>query len=218
MPVLHGIDLRYVEIEYELWAVREFLNVVEVQLAHLRDQAEVATRAATEGRGLDWEDGEVQMKFQELYEKAEYIFPRYVRGPAVITLCAAYESAVLEIAAFLERQRKLQVSLRSRRDGSFLDRARKHYALVLSLPLDTDPSRLARLADLYEFRNWLAHVNGRLDSVSPARRPHFRDLVRRHPENVIDRDWLMVDAKYLEAAYADVDASVRDLIARARAV
>jgi hypothetical protein len=103
------IDLRYVEVEYELWALRHMLNVIEPAIAHLSAEDEAETLAELRGRGWIDDEAEYDLARQETREKREYVLPRFMRGPFLIALAACFESGVTSIAH--AKQRELHAAL-----------------------------------------------------------------------------------------------------------
>ncbi len=97
MPKIH-IDFRLTEIEYELWALGQFLEFLEPQIVYLRDQDASRTFAQLRESGWDHDEGEIQLAAQELSERQDYVVPRFMRGPFLVSLWACYEAAVGEVA------------------------------------------------------------------------------------------------------------------------
>ncbi len=215
MTRLH-LDFRFVGIERELWALEQFLRVVEPQIGYLRDQDRIRTEAALREARYKWEDPETQEAFQDLDERAESVFPRFLRAPFLISLWACYESAIFEIAA--ERGQALSSKLRLRdiRGDDFLDGAQRYFDAVLGELLEEDPVRLRTLADLLVIRNILAHANGQARLISPERLRNLKLVLARHPSVVLDDDYLRPSPDLLTTCYAAVEGSLRALVNRIR--
>ena len=86
-------DFRFIEIEYELWALEHLLGVLEQQIAYLRDQDPVRTFAELRERGWEHDEGERQLAAQELTERKAIhdlrkrrSFGPNLRSPAVIAI------------------------------------------------------------------------------------------------------------------------------------
>src|SRR5687768_6171751 len=103
MPKIQ-IDLRFVEIEYELWGLGQFLSFLEPQIQEIIRQDRRNTFADLKKRGWDHDEIEVGLATQELSEREAFIIPRFMRGPFLVSLWACYESALGELANF-HRQR-----------------------------------------------------------------------------------------------------------------
>ena len=76
--------------------------------------------------------------------------------------------------------------------------------------------RLARISDLYEFRNALAHANGQFRALTPGKSKALDALLSRYPTNEVEQGYFIPSAEYVAAAFGDVDASLRDLVHRVR--
>src|SRR5688572_8272221 len=109
---LINLDWRFIEIEYELWALGHLLGVLEQQVEFLRAQDELKTFAELKERGWDHDGAERQLASQELRDRQDYVIPRFLRGPFVVSLWACYESAVREVAEYYQRKRKVELGVR----------------------------------------------------------------------------------------------------------
>lgn len=211
------LDLRLIEIEYELWALGEFLNYMEPQIAHLADQDRVQTFAKLREAGWEHDETEVQLAIQELSERHDYVIPRFMRGPFIVALWACYEAAVSEIAVYRKRQQGATLDLRELRGDNFLTRARRYFDAVLDSALELDEARYHRLADLLAVRNALAHANGQRRGMSFEAWDRLTEILRRHdtpPDEY--RGIVVLSAEYVRHAFEDINASARDLVNRAR--
>ena len=94
----YTIDLRYVAVEYELWGLGQVLPVLEATIDRLAREDEAATIASLREAGATIDDGDVDIAYQDIAEKRDYVLPRFVRGPFVIALWATFESLIQAIA------------------------------------------------------------------------------------------------------------------------
>ena len=215
MPIFRP-DWRFVEIEHELWALSQFLPWVEQQIAYLRAQDRIRTEAELVEQGYKWEDGDTQVAFQQIYDRAERIFPRFMRGPFILSLWACFESSVMEVGDYLAREQHRELRLREVRGKDFVDGAVRYYSTVLGVPLDRDTLRLDRIRDLLRVRNAFAHGNGQQRAVPPDKWAALEQAIQRNPEIVVTDGVLVLSAHFLRTAWADVDESVRELVLRVR--
>lgn len=214
-----NFDLRFIEIEYELWALGQFLKFMEPQIATLQVQDEATTFRQLRESGWDDDEMELQLASQELRERQEFVVPRFMRGPFLVALWACYEAAVTEIASFIQRTKQAGLELSELRGDSLLTRARRYFDAVLLEPLDLDDSRYARLVDLMVIRHSLAHANGQRRAMTPRRWATLSDALTRNGTPADDyRGLVLLSPDYLKAAYSDVNTSLRDLVKRARAM
>jgi hypothetical protein len=211
------IDFRYSDIHAELWALGHMLEVIEPAIALLAEQDEAKTLA--ELKLSRWADdpAEVDLAYQEIREIREYILPRFMRGPFVVSLWACFESGVQAVARGLHDEQSAPIELRELKGESFLAQSKRYFQAILRLPLEVDGARYARLADLARVRNALAHANGLREGMSSDSWRKLGATLSHHGVALdIDRGMLVLPRTYVESAYRDVDASLRSLVDRAR--
>jgi hypothetical protein len=144
------------------------------------------------------------------------VLPRFVRGPFVIALWATFESLIQAIAR--ERSIAMRSPLRlSQLRGDFLRQATVYFDAILRLPLESDPSRLGRLRDLYRVRNALVHANGSKEAMSEESWNELASTLLRGGVSADRyRGLVVLTPEYVASAFDDVSSSLRDLVARAR--
>jgi len=209
------LDFRFVEIEYELWALGEYLNALEQQLPAIAEEKRTQTFARLQAEKSDWDDPETELAFRELDEIAESVLPRFLRGPFLVTLWALYESAITEIAGYLKQQQKKALGLQDIRDG-FLDRARKYFDHILAFPLCADDRTWERLQMLMILRNALAHANGRIEAVKEKSRSKIEEYTKMRVGVAVENGNLSFTEAFVRETYALVHESLINLIERVR--
>lgn len=209
------VDFRFMEIEYELWALGQILGLMEKQIQLVQQQDQAQTFAYLREKGWDHDEAEVDLASQELCEKQRYVIPRFVRGPYVVSLWACFEAAILELANYRQHQIGAKLSLGDLRSDTVLKRARRYFEAVLDLPLDQNEARYTRLSDLSLVRNSLAHANGQKHGMSPeAWKLLTGALERQATPPDYDRGFVILSDTYVTAAFEDVNGCVRDLVHR----
>ena len=208
-------DPRFVEIEHELWALGEYLQWVEPQIEELRLKDKERIEKELSDQGLPWDDADVQVAYQEIQERAENVFPRFLRGPFLTALWASYESGVKELADNIARSQSLDLRLKNIQGKHFVDEAERYFNTVLEIFLDQDDGRLERIADLLQIRNIFAHANGQERGVPKEKRPKIADLLSRNGIGFVD-GYLNASPEYLARAFEDVDGSLRTLVNKVR--
>jgi hypothetical protein len=205
------VDLRFTEIRYELWALGEVLKTIEPQLRNLRLEDHERTSSAL--MRID-DPGEWQDEMREFVERTDYVLPRFVRGPYIVSLVASYESAVYELARYAQHDRKAPLAMTDLRGEPLLDRAEKYFGLYLGIPLDDDADRLERLRDLYSLRNLLAHANGLVRGLTKEGAKRLERLKSKYSTITVERDAVMLAPAHLSQAHLDVNNSLVKLILR----
>ncbi len=211
-----SFDLRYVEVEYELWALRHMLDLIEPAIAHLSEVDEKQTLEELRKAGWDHLEPEVDIALQDIREKRLYVLPRYMRGPFLVAVWACLESAVTAIAEQKAREIDAPVRLGELK-GDFLTRAGRYFGAVLGFPFEEDQARRRRLDALYSVRNVIAHANGLKEGVSDERWRGVRRALAGSGSLDNSRGMVILSHDYIEGAYEDVDGCLRGLVQRARA-
>jgi len=163
MPLIR-VDLRLLDIYFELWALEEHLVALEDNIAFVRSQDRIRTEAQLQEGGFSQDESEVQLAFQEHDQRVNHVLPRYLRGSFLVALWAVYEAAIGDIADHLRARAGVALRLSDFR-GDFLERARKYFEHVLHRDLMPDKSTAEALGRLLLLRNAFAHANGRLDAI-----------------------------------------------------
>lgn len=154
------IDLRFIEIFHELYALEDYINSIELQLPQLIEKEK---EKVFQNRPKD-DFIELQQKEYELYELIEDVLPRYFRNPIVITLWAIFESAIIEIAKEIKDQLDIPITLGDIK-GDFLTRTNKYFNHIIKFSIDVRGDSWKQIRKFYLLRNAIAHGNGRLDNL-----------------------------------------------------
>lgn len=207
--------IKFADISYELWALSEYLKVIDPQLAHLSEQDRRRLEQSLREEGNEGDEIERDIALREHWERNERVLPRLFRGPFLISLWAAYESAVHQIAEHHRAQKGLSLRFEEVRGGNNLSRAQRYYGAVIVEPLDLQDDRVKRLSDLNEIRNVFAHANGQLRWVKQGSRSQLQNIIARYPSLEVESDFLIPSQSYVLNAYEDVAGSIRALVHRA---
>jgi hypothetical protein len=207
-----NIDLRFVEVGYELMMLSEYVALLETNLPTI-----IEAEKKRIWLDLDREDDADRSSGYHLEQRLEEgVTTRFLTAAAVTGTWAIYEATVAKMASHIQRSK--EVSLRmSHLKGNFLQRARRYFDDVLKLdlhPIDTDWSRLERLGNL---RNVLAHANGRLWDVPEDDRRRATSWVASTPGlTIVDEEYLIVSLAFARESLSFVDDLLRELVERVR--
>jgi hypothetical protein len=211
------VDFRYVEFEYELLALRQMLLAIEPTIERLSAENEEETLAELRDNGWDHDEAELDMAFQDIRDVRDFMLPRFLRGPFVVSLWACFEAAVSAVAMKMHDELSASSTLHEQRRGSFPKKARRYFQEVLGVPLEFETARYHRLVDLYAVRNALAHANGLKEGMSPKEWEKLETAVAGHAIGVDQhRGALRLTQSYVASAYEDVNDCLRSLVSRAR--
>jgi hypothetical protein len=208
------IDFRFVEIEYELWALQEYIRTLESQLPLLETQEQEKLRERI--REQDYDESDANIEYQQYYDLIERMLPRFFRSPVLVTLWAIYESAIKEIASYIKEKQKCSLDIQDIR-GDTLGRTKKYYDHVLKFPLITSDQTWEYLEMLLVLRNALAHGNGRKDAIKNDTWKKIEKWQKAKTGVVVEDDYLIFTASFVQEAFTIVSDALRDLIQRTRA-
>jgi len=208
-----SIDFRFHEVKYELWALGEYIDMVERQLPIVERQEIDRVTSRLRAEGLEHDEAERSIASQTMVDLIENVAPRYFRGPILVALWAIYESASVEIAEYLREKKSALLALDDIRGNSDLDKTQKYFNKVLNFPLYTNDQAGNCLRELNLLRNELAHSNGRFSRIRPARRGEIERLATRGV-TVSQTDTLLFNNQFVRETFETVDSSLRDLITR----
>ena len=111
----------------------------------------------------DWYE-EWDLKNQEWELQTEFILPKILHSPFLLTIFALYETTVTEIANLLQPKQNTKVSLAAH--GSFPTEAKRFFRKDIQLRLYSSNQNWERITQLYTLRNAIIHANSRFDMMS----------------------------------------------------
>ena len=133
----------------------------------------------------------------EVSELTEEILPRFYLSSCVITIWALFELSVSTLTDYLGKREGARLLLSDIRGRSLRDRVKKYFEAVLKIECPIQDSDWNKLTDLQEFRNCLAHSNGRLLNDVPNRNDKIMTLVNRTSEVDLKRGVLSFNQEYV---------------------
>ncbi|MDP2277082.1 MAG: hypothetical protein Q8K51_02555 [Nitrospirota bacterium] len=132
--MLFNIDLRFVEVLYELNATERYISIFESQLPGIVKQEEKKAYDRIREEHLNINDGEADIIRQELYDLTDNVLPRFFRNAILVTLWSIFESAIITIAKELQAARSKALGIDDLK-GDFLERTKKYFHHVVNFPL-----------------------------------------------------------------------------------
>lgn len=168
MVKLDKIDFRFIEINYELHALEQYMDSIESQLPHLIRIEEEKVYDDLREKGYENDEIERQIAQQQLDDFIDNVLPRYFFSQILVTLWAIFESAIVEIANEIKDHKKQGIYLNDI-NGDFLERTNKYFNHILKFPIKTRDSAWQHLRMFYILRNAIAHANGRMDNIKSKR-------------------------------------------------
>jgi hypothetical protein len=209
-------DDRLLDVSLEIFALEDYLKLLEKQIDHVRNSERLILDAVRNAQDLSQDDPDPVLQQAEwnYHDRVESLLPRFFRGPFLVALYAVYESAVTGIARLIQVQQGQKISLNDIRGDDFLDRAKKYYKHILRFELCEDNTSWQHVTMLSELRNAIAHTNGRLEMLSGRAKARIRDWEKKHIGIETDSGYIIVDSAFVQKTFGLVRGSLQGLIER----
>ena len=215
MKINIGIRYGHLIILLELEAFEKYINRLERVMKYLCDQEPLRTSHILR-RLQDPIDKDLEEN--ALSEFQVNIIPRFFRNPALVSLYAIWETAVIEIASDLRQLKREPTQLADIKKGSLLDKSKKYFNEVLKVSLCSDSRSLEQLEMLGVIRNAIAHCNGRLEKVKPKNKKKIEDWISSDIGVSETEGDLLISKTFLKNNYRVVKDTVHSLITQLNAL
>ena len=204
-----SFDLMYIEME--LSTLAQHLKLIEQQLVLSSIEAKNYLERETAELCLDVleEQAHWDILNQEYQFKVDFILPRTLRNPFLITLYSTYESAVVQIAELMQKKLKQKIVLQDIK-GDFLTGSKKYYRYVLNMELSVRNERWQRLRLLSDLRNSVVHANG----LIKASKNSGMKKALKHKGVMEKYGYVLVSEEFLRETSEIVESELRSLIKR----
>jgi hypothetical protein len=199
---LLNLDLSYpgISFGYESWALDSYLQVLEHQISHARDQYRLRAERELEQSKEKLAREEYWSKLSQIEDAAEKQIPRFFRIGALIPIWGLFESFLSDFSLWVGKQEAAGVSFRDIRAQNFRGQIEKYFEGILRIDLPWSAEERERLGHLQELRNFIAHRNGRLMDLPLEREREIKALVAKLPGVLIEDSTLVVSAAYIHEA------------------
>lgn len=209
---IEKIDSRLLYASIELDALEEHLQLIENQMAQIRETARNKTETYIRKEGLCPDDPEWDIAWQKYDYRIDQL-PRFFRGTFLVVLYAAYESIVTEIARLIQVKQSQKIKLNDLR-GGFLERAKKYYKHILKFDLYSEEKAWEQVRRLSTLRNAFAHANGRLDMLKDRERKIIQKWAQKNLGISTYYGYIICEVNIVADMYGAVRSSLEDLIER----
>jgi len=208
----YTLDFRLLGVTVELLVLERHLEIIEQQIAQGREKAD--GELAIKSRTFDLRDPDDEAEFSLLVQErdfeVDFVQPRVLRGPFLVTLFAVYESAVSEIACRIQARKGVETSLRDEKVRGFLSKAKEYYDVRLQFDLSISNRRWENLRQLSKLRNAIAHANGRLETIGAKKAEELLKV----PGISDEMDCIVVSEVFLREIFGIVKDDLEDLVER----
>ena len=197
-----NLDISFpgISFGYESWALESYLNVLEEQISHARDQYRLRAERELEAQKGDLEHHEYGERLFMIDEAADGQIPRFFRIGAVVLIWGLFESFITDFAVYVREREKVGLSFRDIRAENFRSQIEKYFEKVARIPVPWSVDEREKLGHLQELRNFLAHRNGRLMDLPPDAEKKIRDLISKIQGVSVEGRTVVVTPEYIERA------------------
>jgi hypothetical protein len=212
MPKIN-IDLRFVDVLYELNATEQYISSFERQLPSIVKQEEEKAYRRIQEEQMNIDNREADLIWQMFYDLTENVLPRFFRNAILVTIWSIFESAIMDISKELQSEQHKTLGIEDLK-GDFLERAKKYFHYIVDFPLEVTGKEWQRINMLKVLRNAIAHCNGRVEGITKDK--DLKDIQRWEKENIgltIEVDTLMFSKEFVEETYHCVNNFLTSLIA-----
>ena len=197
-----NLDISFpgISFGYESWVLESYLNVLEEQISHARDQYRLRAERELEAQKGDLEHHEYGERLFMIDEAADDQIPRFFRIGAVVSIWGLVESFITDFAVYVREREKVGLSFRDIRAENFRSQIEKYFEKVARIPVPWSVDEREKLGHLQELRNFLAHRNGRLMDLPPDAEKKIRDLISKIQDVSVEGRTVVVTPEYIERA------------------
>ena len=210
-----AIDFRFSDIRYELWALGQYLDLMERELPALSDADRIGAREMFSHPASREDPSEADFAYQAADEMEERVIPRLFLAPFIISLWSVFESATIEVSEYIAKQKGTNARISDLR-GDFLSRAKKYFEDILGYELCLAKDCWEELRALNDIRNAFAHGNGRLSALPSRQFQRIEKITAQYKGLEIDEGFLLPSMSYVRARYESVFNLLDDLIGRVK--
>lgn len=208
---------QFVETEIELWALSEYLDALENYLPFMKEQERLRTDAWLKRKSSELDESDIDITLHELQDLVDDILPRFFHSPFLVALWSVYESAIINIASYLQKRDNISLSLKDIRGDNFLKRAKKYFDYVLHFPLCIDNHVWEYLQMVVVLRHSIAHGNGRITSIkSVENQKKIKKWLKQDIGISVFNGNLIFSENFLQESYVILSNSLKDLLKRVR--
>ena len=204
MPLTAGqfliLDISFhgISFGYESWALEIYLNVLEEQISHARDQYRLRAERELQSEQGELEHHEYGERLLQIDEAADDQIPRFFRIGAVVSIWGLFESFITDFAVYVREREKVGLSFKDIRAENFRAQIEKYFEKVVKVEIPWTTAEREQLGHLQDLRNFLAHRNGRLMDLPPDAERKIKDLVAKIQGVSVEGRTVVVTPEYIE--------------------
>lgn len=196
------IDLRFVEYNYELYTLSDYISFVEDAIVNELKKREVEIDNKIKKYDLSYNDPEYSLLSQDKYKLREYFLPKFFINPIVVSLWAIIETALTFVAEYVRNSNNLELKLNDIRGENFLDRCQKYYKHILNFPILSDKKIYEIFYIVMKIRHLIAHCNGHLVNLKSEKDSRFSQNLLKQNKNIsLYSDEIIITQKFISQVF-----------------
>lgn len=193
-------------------AVERYLNLLLDFVPHIQDQMLLRFKAEIERKASKLSPEEFIDELRHIKSEIENLIPTNFYGSFIIVLYAALESAISDVAAYVQKKESAQLSLSDLREANTLKRLSLYLETLMKQPLKASVEVTKFLRQLQLVRNVLAHAGGSLRDQRQNRRAELQELADENIGVLIENNSLVVTTAFLQRSLSSAVVFVNSLL------
>jgi len=209
------IDFRFINIEYEIWGINEYLKILEDSLKYHKEQYPVKVKKQLIKKGYEVDDPEVDIEFQKVDSIVEDILPRTFRNSFIIILWSFYESSSKKICNYFYNETYTGKKIDNMK-GNFPKRIQHYINKELDISVDIDSDQWEKIEKLYSLRNAFVHGHGQQKYVNKNEWNKILEWSKEEKGIDIKHGKILLSPNFIHDMYEMIKRHLSKLISKAK--
>ena len=158
------------------------------------------------------DEPDYQALVQDYYHQVDWVLPRVLLNPFILSLWSLYETAIKEIASLIQKKQNAPLSISDIKGKHLVDRVEKYFNHVLHFPLGYTPQVKDCLNFTGALRNAIVHHNSRISGLCASIQKIIEDGVYEGIE--MGTDFFIIDMKFASLVYNTIRDHLEMLMGR----
>lgn len=213
-------DFDLLDLKLDLSVLNDHLEFADEQIKLQSEESEGELSRKLAAADFDPTDPADQARKWEMVdmhkEWVDYVLPRLIVNPFIVSIWAFYESAMTHFAELVREKQRADLDLSDIRGKHLVDRLDKYFHYILKFPVGYTQPLKDELNFLGSLRNAIVHSNGRLRGLKKS----YRDSIRNEEIEGFsfsgDGKYIMIDIEYARFTFETVSKHLRLLFDRYR--
>ena len=195
------------DAHWHIESVARTLEYLEDFLPHAKDQAFLRKRQELTSCKKSFEKEEVEAELELMKLEWNGRFPAYFYGSLLVLLWGEIEAVIERFTAETRSIRSVSLAFSDIKGRNAYNRLRKYVQAILGVSVPENST----IEDLQFLRNLYVHHGGDISSQTDAQLKRIHEILRTYPGVSQSDTFILVDAKYLEAAMDNVVSLIKAL-------